>query len=112
MPYLFTCPHCQSKTRVEDRYSGKTGECFTCGQPIELPQFAAPTALPSPSSAPTGQKRSASMLVAAGAVVVLLLCLVFAVVRFGGSGVSRLAEIRLQKASIKNLESIASALNT
>ncbi len=41
MPFLFTCPHCQTKTQVDDRYSGQSGNCVTCGGPIQLPRFAA-----------------------------------------------------------------------
>ncbi|MCO8123818.1 DUF1559 domain-containing protein [Stieleria sp. TO1_6] len=108
MPYLFTCPHCQAKTRVEDRYSGTSGECFSCGSPIDLPKFAA---RPAANTTATKGKRSIGVFIAAGIVLTLLLCLVFAVIRFGGSGVARLAEARLQSASIKNLELIAAALN-
>ena len=50
-------------------------------------------------------------MIAAGVVLTMLICLVFAVIRFGGSSVSRLAEVRIQNASISNLEQIASALN-
>lgn len=108
MPHLFTCPHCQATTQVEDRYSGKSGECFSCGAPIELPVFpVAPT-----TSATATPKRPLGMMVAAGVVLTMLVCLIFAVIRFGGSSVSRLAEVRIQNASIKNLENIAAALNS
>ncbi|MCA9137121.1 MAG: DUF1559 domain-containing protein [Planctomycetales bacterium] len=107
MPYLFTCPHCHAKTQVEDRYSGKSGECFACGAPIQLPEFAASTT----GSADQPNKRPLGVLIAAGVVLTMLVCLVFAVIRFGGSSVSRLAEVRTQNASIRNLESIAAALN-
>ena len=39
MPYLFTCPYCNSQTEVEDQYSGQSGECFSCNSPIQLPDF-------------------------------------------------------------------------
>lgn len=107
MPHLFTCPHCQAKTQVEDRYSGQSGECFSCGAPIQIPAFAA-TAI---ATAEPSNKRPLGVIISAGVVLTMLVCLVFAVIRFGGSSVSRLAEVRTQNASIKNLESIASALN-
>ncbi|MEO1525711.1 MAG: DUF1559 domain-containing protein, partial [Planctomycetota bacterium] len=50
-------------------------------------------------------------IVAAGVVLTLLVCLGFAVLRFGGSSVRRLGQVRLRNASITNLESIAEALN-
>lgn len=108
MPYLFTCPHCQAKTEVEDRYSGRSGECYACGSPITLPDFAQTGG--GSESAPTA-KRPAGALIAAGVVLTVLLCLIAAVIRFGGPSVSRLADARLQNASMKNLEKIASALN-
>lgn len=107
MPYLFTCPHCQAKTQVEDRYSGQAGECFSCGSPIQLPVFSGPA---STATAAT-PKRPLGVMIAAGVVLTMLVCLAFAVIRFGGSSVSKLAEVRTQNASIKNLESIAAALN-
>ena len=107
-PYLFTCQHCQAKTQVEDRYSGQKVECFSCGCPIQLPDFAS-----GDGSIRGGgsSRRPVGVLIAAAVVLTMLFCLVAAVVRFGGSSVSRLAEVRLQNASIRNLESIAGALN-
>ncbi|QDV87941.1 DUF1559 domain-containing protein [Stieleria sp.] len=107
MSYLFTCPHCHAQTQVEDRYSGKSGECFSCGAPIQLPDFAAST---TPADRPAN-KRPLGVLISAGVVLTMLVCIAFAAIRFGGDSVSRLAEIRVQNSSIKNLESIAAALN-
>ena len=110
MPHLFTCPHCQAKTRVEDRYSGHKGECFNCGAAIQLPDFAGTRA--TNYASPHGQaKRPFGTLLAAGVVLTLLVCLGFGVLRFGGSSVRRLGQIRLRNASISNLEAIAEALN-
>ncbi|KAA5544684.1 DUF1559 domain-containing protein [Roseiconus nitratireducens] len=110
MPYLFTCPHCGSKTRVDDRYSGQVGECFSCGSPIQIPDFAN-SEVDDANSASVDGKRPVGVIIAAGVVLTLLVCLIFAVVRFGGSSVTRLTEMRLRNASIKNLEAIAGALN-
>ncbi len=108
MPYLFTCPHCQARTQVEDRYSGQSGECYACGSSITLPHFAAGgTAAVVTANA----KRPVGVLIAAGVVLTMLICIVAAVIRFGGGSVSRLADARMQNASIKNLEKIAVALN-
>ena len=106
MPYLFTCPHCQAQTRVEDQYSGQSGECFSCGSTLQLPEFAG-----TPDAIPPAKRRPIGVIVAAGVVLTLLTCLVFAVIQFGGSSVSKLAEARLKKSSIQNLETIAAALN-
>ena len=107
MPYLFTCPHCQAKTQVEDQYSGHSGECFSCGQTIQLPEFAGTTA----AMQTKPNKRPLSIAIVAGLVLTMLASLIFALVRYGGSSVSRLADVRLRNASMRNLENIASALN-
>jgi hypothetical protein len=109
MPYLFTCPHCHAKTQVEDRYSGQSGDCFSCGAPIRLPDFSESSS--SSDDTRRDSRRPLGVVIAAGLVLTMLCCLAFAVVRFGGSSVSRLAEVRTQNASIKNLESIAAGLN-
>lgn len=106
MPYLFTCPHCQTQTEVEDRYSGQAGRCVSCGGEIQLPEFAAT----SPSAA--GQRTSGYRWIIPSVVVLILVgCLVFAVLRMGGQTMSRLAVSRERTSSIKNLEKIAAALN-
>ncbi|TWT83073.1 hypothetical protein CA13_45360 [Planctomycetes bacterium CA13] len=108
MPYLFTCPHCQTKTEVEDRFSGLAGECVTCGEPIELPNFAKQA---SPDNPKTRENKFLSSLLAAGVVLVLILCLLFAVVRHGSQTVTQLQTNRARASSIRNLEKIAAALN-
>jgi hypothetical protein len=91
---------------VDDQYSGKSGECFACGRPIQLPDFAA--ASPQPRESGT---KSFAALIAAAVVLVMVASLVFGAIRYGGRGVQRIAEVRLQRASINNLQAIASALN-
>ncbi|TWU42166.1 DUF1559 family PulG-like putative transporter [Novipirellula artificiosorum] len=108
MPYLFTCPHCQTKTLVEDRYSGLTGECVTCGEPIQLPDFAKQ---PASLAGKLNERKQLGSLVAAGVVLVLLLCMLYAVVRHGGQTVAQLQTNRARTASVRNLEKIAAALN-
>ncbi len=108
MPYLFTCPHCQTKTQVDDRYSGQTGECVTCGGAIHLPEFSAgSTQLPAP---PQGAKVM-GWVVGAVVSVILLGCLLFAIVRVGGDTMTQLSTNRERTSSIRNLERIADALN-
>ena len=110
MPYLFTCPHCQTKTQVDDRYSGQSGECVVCGSPIQLPEFG--NAITG-NIARSASGKSKTVRWAAGAVVsaIILGCLLFAVIRFGGQSVSRLTASRDQSMSIRNLQRIAEALN-
>ncbi|MGB7344750.1 MAG: DUF1559 domain-containing protein [Pirellulaceae bacterium] len=115
MPFLFTCPHCRTQTQVEDQYSGRSGECVTCGKPIDIPRFA-PKRLgakrPGASQANlSGATKPFAWIVAASVVLVLLGCLVFAVFRFGGQTVQRLSSNRTRNASMRNLEKIADALN-
>jgi hypothetical protein len=109
MPYLFTCPHCQTKTQVEDRYSGQAGQCVTCGAAIQLPQF---TSGETQSSGTRKNPNAAGWWIAASVALILLGCLLFAMVRLGGSTMNRLSTSRERTTSIRNLERIAEALNS
>ncbi len=107
MPYLFTCPHCQTKTQVEDRYSGQSGQCVTCGGEIQLPHFSVgSTELPAPR-----KKSKLGWIVASLVTVILVGSLLFAVIRVGGQTMTRLTSNRNMTSSISNLEKIADALN-
>lgn len=106
MPYLFTCPHCQTKTQVEDRYSGQSGHCVTCGGEIQIPKFIGVKTSSRVAS------KSGGWIVAAIVSVIVLGCLLFAVVRKGGQTMNRITTNRERSASIKNLERIAAALNS
>ncbi|MEO1617156.1 MAG: DUF1559 domain-containing protein [Planctomycetota bacterium] len=105
MSFIFTCPHCQAKTDVPEQYSGQAGECFSCGKPIQLPSFS------NTESGGRSNKRSLSVFLAAGLILVCLISGLIAIVRLGGSSLTRLADARMQNASIRNLEKIAAALN-
>jgi hypothetical protein len=107
MPFLFTCPHCQTKTQVEDRFSGQTGECVTCGEAIQLPQFGNG----STELLARKKKSSAAWVIATVVSVILLGCLLFAMVRVGGETMNQLTTNRERTASMRNLEKIADALN-
>ena len=123
MPLLFTCPECHTKTQVEDRYSGLSGQCVTCGAAIQIPRFTANAVGSESSSVPpggVGNRVTASRIFGArwvgwavATVVTLMIVgsLLFTAVRFGGQTMSTLASSREQSASIRNLERIADALN-
>ncbi len=107
MSYLFTCPHCQTKTQVDDRYSGHAGECVACGGAIQLPAFAGDrTSLTDDDNAKSGR-----WMVATVVAVILLACFVYAAVRLGGDTMNQLTANRERAASTKNLEKIAEAMN-
>jgi hypothetical protein len=107
MPYRFTCPHCQTKTEVEDRFSGQSGRCVTCGEPIQLPHFAVAAGT---APATTGRP-AAGWIIASAVAVILLACLLIALVRMGRQTMTRLTTGRERNASLQNLERIAAALN-
>lgn len=122
MAYLFTCTHCQTKTLVDDRYSGQTGRCVTCGAEIRLPDFAPPesrsastfsgAAVGSASNQLAGMPRPmVRRLVAAAAVLVLVICAAVAMVRYGSPAMTSIQSNRLRVQSLRNIERIASALN-
>ncbi len=114
MSYLFTCPHCHTRTEVEDEFSGQTGECVVCGHDISLPDFApGARAKVTPPGIANRRRRKRSVAWVAAAVVMLLIvgAAAVAVVRLGGSTAAKLRAGRTRIGSVKNLEKIAEALN-
>lgn len=114
MSYLFTCPHCHTRTEVEDEYSGQAGECVVCGHEITLPDFA-PGAAIQPDHHRTTQSKKRKRSAAWMAVAVVMLLIVgaagIAIVQVGGTTAARLRAGRSRIGSIQNLEKIAQALN-
>jgi len=110
MPHLFTCPHCQTQTQVEERFSGQSGECVTCGNSIQLPDFGNRI---SGAITETVKSGSSATRWVAGAIVsaIILACLFFAIIRVGGQSIGRMTASRDQSISIRNLQRIAEALN-
>jgi len=117
MPYLFTCSHCQTKTLVDDRFSGQTGRCVTCGADIRLPDFAPQSAPATKASRaggglPIGSARPLVRRLAAATVcMVLVVCGAVAFMRYGAPAISNLQAKRQRADAIRNIERIAAALN-
>ncbi len=114
MPHLFTCPHCQTKTLVDDQFSGHVGRCVTCDQPIEIPNFHVDSETQSQSTHRIGSSLSpmARRLIAATLGVIALAGLAGVLYRYGAPAIATLATGRDRAIAIKNLEQIASALNS
>ncbi|QDT02524.1 hypothetical protein K227x_09020 [Rubripirellula lacrimiformis] len=111
MPFLFTCPECQTKTQVEDRFRGMAGQCVTCGAKIQMPEASSESpALPS-ATGPQSNQRTFGWIAATMVGILLIGSLLFAVIRFGSQTISTLASNREQTATIRNLEKIAAAMN-
>ncbi len=106
MPYLFTCPHCQTRTMVDDQYRGQSGRCVTCNQPIQIPNFANNAISP-------GLRRSRPLAWVLASFVTILFAgvIVVMLVRQGGQTISQLQASRERVGSMRNLEKIASAMN-
>lgn len=122
MPYLFACTHCQTKTLVDDQYSGRAGRCVTCGAEIRLPDFAPPEnrvaggsrGISSGALSAWQLGNSSPMfrrLIAAAIVLVLVVCGAVAMVRYGSPALTSIQTNRLRVQSARNIERIASALN-
>ncbi|MEM6776840.1 MAG: DUF1559 domain-containing protein [Planctomycetota bacterium] len=110
MPYLFTCPHCQARTEVEDTYSGQSGHCVVCAAAITLPDFAGNQGANEVGS--KSRKRVPVVwIVTAGSLLVMIGAGLVAAIRYGGATADRLREGRVRLTSIRNLETIAAALN-
>lgn len=106
MPYLFTCPHCQTQTMVEDQYSGQSGECVTCGRAIQIPVFVA-------GGKKWSSGNSAGLRLAIGAAVgtLMVLAIAFAAIQYGGQGMQTILTNRTRGQCMQNTEKIAKALN-
>ena len=112
MSFLFTCPHCQTQTLVEDQYSGLQGRCATCNHLIQIPEFAEQR-VERASGGTSHLLSQPRVRWAAAAVASLLLagCVLFVLVRYGGSAVGTMQANRSRAQDIRNLEKIAAALN-
>lgn len=112
MPHLFTCPHCQTQTMVDDQYSGHRGECVTCGKPIEVPRFILPATPVSPPAPRTqGLARSFRPLAAILVSALLIVAVSILAIRYGTEGIEQL-RINVERGRCQqNLEKIAAALN-
>ena len=113
MPFQFTCPHCQTKTLVDDQYSGHVGRCVTCDKPIEVPNFAPnQSSSLSPSTrnlskfSPTARRLIAAVLCIAG-----LAGFASVIYRYGVPAITTLSSGRERAIAVSNLEKIANALN-
>lgn len=111
MPYLFTCPYCNSQTEVEDQYSGQSGECFSCNSPIQLPDFDQIQAQADTTAAKQVSQKTIFRFAIAGMLLIVLVAGTAAVIRYGGTGLSRINETRLRRTESTNLEKIADGLN-
>lgn len=111
MPYLFTCPNCQTQTLVEEIYSGLEGQCGTCNQPIQVPDFANLGPVEPPSRGWWLGNPKIRMAIAAGTCLLLVVILGTAFYEFGGNAVATLRANRQRGQDFDNLEKIASALN-
>ena len=106
MPYLFTCPHCQTQTMVEDRYSGQAGECVTCGRPVQIPVFSA-----GGKPVRNGASGIIRLVAGVGVAVLIVLAIAFVGMRYGGQGIQTLRMNRVRGQCIQNVEKIAKAMN-
>lgn len=50
MAFDFVCPHCHSRTRVDDRFAGQSGPCAECGKPVTMPERRGTTSASSTST--------------------------------------------------------------
>ena len=67
MAINFTCPHCQHRVRVDDKFVGESGECAVCGKPI--------TVEPEPEDLLAPRTSQPATSTDGGAIIVLLMTL-------------------------------------
>lgn len=107
MPYLFTCPYCQTQTMVDDQYSGQSGRCVTCGREIELPEFHSASGAERRWNVIRTTRWAFATLVA----VLIVGSVAWVTLRYGSQGIQVMQENRTRAQCIRNLEKIAKAMN-
>jgi hypothetical protein len=113
MTVRFICPYCGWTTDVADRYLGRSGECASCGKPIDIPVDADESAQPKGKRT---QARSAPTILVA---VLLALVMIVAALFFGGmayvalrpSGVRLLSRDAATTKCAANLGKIGAAIS-
>src|SRR6056297_1104037 len=108
MSFLFTCPHCQTQTMVDDQYLGPSGQCVVCGRAIQLP--AAISRGPAKAGKPNDM-RVVRWVIAGTIAVAFVATLGVLAARYGGQGVRTLQTNRLRGQCLVNLQKVATALN-
>lgn len=109
MPLLFTCPHCQIQTIVEDQYAGQAGACAECGKPITIEATVAQR-LGDPAVGTSHAKTVRRIATICVAVVVLGACGVL-LFRYGLAGVAKMQANSMRGSCRNNARLIAEALN-
>ncbi|WP_162006616.1 DUF1559 family PulG-like putative transporter [Roseimaritima sediminicola] len=111
MSYLFTCPHCKTQTLLGDEYSGLSGDCAICREPIDVPDFADLGPVDAEQASSWVQNRSVRLAIAGTMTLALAACVLFVLFRFGGTTLARMQETRQKQRDGSNLTAIAQALN-
>jgi|694.fasta_scaffold03092_6 hypothetical protein len=117
MPFEFVCPFCHQKTKVEDKYAGKSGPCASCGQPITMPSYNKNGMLERPmvtikKKDPITLPRSRLPYIVAIACVATLLLTVGASLVLTWPYFQKRAIIAAQDRDIDNMKQIVDALNS
>lgn len=120
MPFDFVCPHCHSKTLVDDRYRGQSGPCADCGRPVTMPggtqrplegataAKAPPAAGPVPRGALWRYRRPIIQVVIGA---VLLLGLMAAIQQWVSPVAQQAFQSRQRNLGLTQLQTVARALN-
>lgn len=116
MPFDFTCPFCHTKTKVDDKYAGKSGNCVGCGKRITLPLNSGPASDQDRLSSNVGSfedRASRKWMVASIAIsivagLILSLGIVFT---YSYPHLRRTLIVNAQKQDLIKMQRIATALN-
>ncbi|MBX3412753.1 MAG: DUF1559 domain-containing protein [Pirellulales bacterium] len=84
MPIPFTCPHCGTRTQVDEKYAGQSGPCFQCGKTVQVPAASGSQTPSFDASAysptPTAPAKSNKLIwIFSVAIMLLALCCVISV---------------------------------
>lgn len=116
MPFEFVCPFCHHRTRVEDRYAGKSGPCVNCGRTVTMPLFDKSGLLvkgknTEQNDAPIRPRASRMLLIVATIAMVTVISSVGLGLYLAVPFISKKASLAAQRSDSSNLVAIAEALN-
>lgn len=108
MPLDFQCPHCGTRTNVDDRFSGQSGPCATCGKTVTIPPFERGTGN-APRTGNSGGPVAALVLVVA--LVGMLLCAGAGLLWFRVAAIPTPAPLPASSQCTNNLKALAIAMH-
>lgn len=111
MPLLFTCPHCQSQTLVQQQYAGHAGACVACGKPITVPDLQEDGKETSVAARSSGSSKVLRLIATACVALMLVGTGIVLLFQYGTAGIAQIQSNAQRGACRNNARQIAMAMN-